>query len=61
MKGYVTRKGDRWYAVIYEGIDPSPAGNDAAGTPPAPSALTPSGLPHDWRRRPTVATTPYVR
>lgn len=22
MKGYVTRKGDRWYAVIYEGIDP---------------------------------------
>lgn len=22
MKGYVARKGDRWYAVIYEGIDP---------------------------------------
>lgn len=22
MKGYVTRKGDRWYAVIYEGLDP---------------------------------------
>jgi integrase len=22
MKGYVRRKGDRWYAVIYEGIDP---------------------------------------
>jgi integrase len=22
MKGYVTRKGDRWYAVIYEGTDP---------------------------------------
>src|SRR4051794_30791590 len=22
MKGYVTRKGNRWYAVIYEGIDP---------------------------------------
>ncbi len=21
MKGYVTRKGDRWYAVIYEGMD----------------------------------------
>ena len=22
MKGHVRRKGDRWYAVIYEGIDP---------------------------------------
>jgi hypothetical protein len=22
MKGYVTRKGDRWYAVIHEGLDP---------------------------------------
>jgi hypothetical protein len=22
MKGYVARKGSRWYAVIYEGIDP---------------------------------------
>ena len=22
MKGYVVRKGNRWYAVIYEGIDP---------------------------------------
>ena len=45
MKGYVARKGDRWYAVIYEGIDPSPAGNGAAGTPPAPTAPTPNGSP----------------
>ena len=22
MKGYVARKGDRWYAVAYEGLDP---------------------------------------
>jgi integrase len=22
MKGYVAKKGDRWYAVIYEGLDP---------------------------------------
>jgi hypothetical protein len=22
MKGYVARKSDRWYAVIYEGLDP---------------------------------------
>ena len=22
MKGYVAKKGNRWYAVIYQGIDP---------------------------------------
>jgi hypothetical protein len=22
MKGYVARKGNRWYAVIYDGLDP---------------------------------------
>lgn len=22
MKGYVANKGGRWYAVIYEGLDP---------------------------------------
>ena len=22
MKGYAARKGDRWYAVVYEGLDP---------------------------------------
>ena len=22
MQGYVARKGNRWYAVIYEGLDP---------------------------------------
>lgn len=39
MKGYVARKGNRWYAVVYEGIDPAtgrerrkwhPAGSDRA-------------------------------
>jgi hypothetical protein len=39
MKGYVARKGDRWYAVIYDGLDPvtgrerriwHPAGTDRA-------------------------------
>ena len=39
MKGYVVRKGDRWYAVIYDGLDPvsgrdrrrwHPAGADRA-------------------------------
>lgn len=23
MQGYVTRKGQQWYAVIYEGLDPA--------------------------------------
>ncbi len=37
MKGYVARKGNRWYAVIYEGLDPV-TGRErrswhAAGTP----------------------------
>lgn len=39
MKGYVVQKGDRWYAVIYDGLDPltgrerrswHPAGSDRA-------------------------------
>ncbi len=39
MNGYVARKGNRWYAVIYEGLDPvtgreirrwHPAGTDKA-------------------------------
>jgi hypothetical protein len=39
MKGYVARKGNRWYAVIYDGLDPvtgqerrswHPAGTDRA-------------------------------
>lgn len=39
MQGYVARKGDRYYAVIYEGLDPAtgrerrcwyPAGTDRA-------------------------------
>jgi hypothetical protein len=37
MQGYVTRKGQQWYAVVYEGLDPAtgrerrrwhPAGTD---------------------------------
>jgi len=50
MKGYVARKGSRWYAVVYEGIDPvtgkerrswHPAGcerGDAERPPPGSSA-----------------------
>lgn len=36
MKGHMRRKGDRWYAVIYEGVDPATGkerrGWHAAGT-----------------------------
>jgi hypothetical protein len=34
MKGYVRRKGDRWYAVIYEGVDPT-AGKERRSWHPA--------------------------
>jgi hypothetical protein len=39
MNGYIARKSDRWYAVVYEGVDPEtgkerrrwvPAGTDRA-------------------------------
>jgi integrase len=34
MKGYVARKGDRWYAVVYEGLDPV-TGKERRGLYPA--------------------------
>ena len=34
MKGYVARKGDRWYAVVYEGLDPV-TGKERRGWYPA--------------------------
>jgi hypothetical protein len=37
MRGYAVRKGDRWYAVVYEGLDPVPARRRGAGIPPAPA------------------------
>ncbi len=45
MNGYVAKKGDRWYAVVYEGLDPV-AGRErrrwhAAGTERADASRTP--------------------
>lgn len=40
MKGYVARKGDRWYAVIYEGLDPVTVGSAGRGMPPEPAGRT---------------------
>lgn len=56
MKGYVAKKGNRWYAVIYEGSIRSPAANVGAGTRPAPNALTPNGSRRDSHTTSTVAT-----
>ena len=43
MKGYVTAKRGRYYAVIYEGLDPVTGGNAAPGTPLARIVTLPSG------------------
>jgi len=42
MKGCVARRGERWYAVIYEGSSRSLAGSVGAGTRRAANAPTPS-------------------
>jgi hypothetical protein len=58
MKRYVAKKGNRWYAIIYEGIDPVTGGNDEAGMPPAPSAPTPNG---SRQRLPATANAETMR
>ena len=57
MKGYVARKGDRWYAVIYEGPTRSAGGNAGAGIPPAPSGPTPNASPPDLPANTSSPTT----
>ncbi len=61
MHGYVIRKRDRYYAVIYEGLDPSPVGSAAPGIPPAPIDPRPNDSPNVSRRSATDATTGSVR
>jgi hypothetical protein len=51
MKGYLTRKGDRWYTLIYQGLDRSPAGNGAAGFPPVKSCADADKLTRQARTR----------
>lgn len=41
MKGYVARKGDRYYAVIYEGLDSLTGAIADGGIPPAPTKQQP--------------------
>lgn len=49
MKGYVRRKGDRWYAVTYEGVDPAPGNERRTASTEAP------------KRHPRLATLPGSR
>lgn len=42
---YVRRRSDRYYAVVYEELDPVTERNAASGIPPAPTAPTPSASP----------------
>ena len=51
MQGYVARKGDRYYAVIYEGIDPLTGGSAGGGIPPAPTKQRPRALASDLADR----------
>jgi hypothetical protein len=56
MRGYVTRKRDRYYAVIYEGLDPVTGRNAASGTPPAQIGPRRNGSPPTSPRNATDAT-----
>ena len=46
MRGYVAKRRDRFYAVIYEGIDPIAGRNDVVGILPAPTGPTPNSSPN---------------
>ncbi len=67
MKGYVTQKGTRWYAVIYEGLDPV-TGRErrrwhAAGTSRADAerlAASRRGAQRPQRRRPVSSFGAYL-
>jgi hypothetical protein len=55
MKGYVARKGHRWYAVIYDGLDPvtcpgqkSPVRADAARSGAPLMLVDASRAPRGW-------------
>ncbi len=37
MNGYVASQGNRWYAVVYEGVDPETGRNVDVGCRPSPA------------------------
>jgi hypothetical protein len=50
MRGYVARKGDRWYAVVYEGRpgDRQSRNVEQLNSPPSPGALVYIERPHGY-------------
>ena len=61
MKGYVIRKGVRWYAVIYEGLDPVTGRERRSWHPAGTVRADAERSPADWPASTTVATTGDVR
>ena len=51
MKGHVAKKGNRYYAVVYEGLDPISGKRSASGTPPAPAGTRPKPSPANSQMR----------
>ncbi|MCA1696419.1 MAG: hypothetical protein LC749_17810 [Actinobacteria bacterium] len=58
MNGYIAQRRGRFYAVIYEGLDPV-TGKERRiyGIPPVPIGLRPNGSRRDWRPRSKAALT----
>jgi hypothetical protein len=57
MRGYVARKGDRWYAVVYEGRDPVTGKELRRWHPGGTTREEAEKLAARWRPRRTDATT----
>lgn len=48
MRGYTAKKGSRYYAVIYEGVDPATGKERRRWHRPALVRPTPSGWSPNW-------------
>ena len=57
MHGYVARKHDRYYAVIYEGLDPVTGRERRSWHPAGTDRQAPSASPCGWRPSGRAATT----
>jgi hypothetical protein len=61
MSGNVTKKGNRYYVVIYEGVDPERRKSATAGTSPAPLAKRPTVSSTNSYAKSTTASTSRQR
>ena len=57
MKGYVARKGNRWYAVIYDGLDPVTGRERRSWHPAGTDRADAERLAGSWRPRRPAETT----